>query len=121
MRVWLFARNSQVPVPVQGPPDQPEKVELGDGLAVRTTLDPAGASQQLLRNGEHVTSGGWAVTAPPPVPTNPTSIEYPSTTETNLSESIVTVHVPVPVHAPDQPKKRTVAVVWSVVSEIVVP
>src|SRR5262245_50368600 len=91
----------QVPVPEHPPPDQPVNVPPAAGAAVRVTTVP------LLNNAEQVapqlTPAGALVIVPAPAPARLTVRAKdcrPKFAVTELAALIVTVHVPVPEHAP---------------------
>jgi hypothetical protein len=96
-----------VAVPVQPPPDQPEKVEPLLGIAVSVIIAPWGKSSlqslpQLMPTGDEVT-----LPAPPP---ERVTVRVCKTGEklavTVVSAASVTTQVPMPVQPPpDQPAK----------------
>lgn len=106
--------TEQVPVPEQAPL-HPAKRELADGVAVNVTEAPAlkeaeQAAPQLIPAGEEVTV---------PVPVPVLAIERVKffrvkVAVTDLAVSIVTLQLPVPLHAPDQPVKSESADVAAV-------
>jgi hypothetical protein len=108
--LW-FMLTVHVPVPVHAPL-QPLKVEVPDGTAVKVTdvfltYGSEQSAPQLIPT-------GLLVTVPVLVPAFVTvrMTAWASTLNaavTDLAESIVTVHVPVPVQAPDQPAKTDAA------------
>ena len=64
--VSAFKATVQVPVPEHPPPDQPEKTDPNDAVAVRTTLlPPAYASVQ---SEPQLIPAGLLETVPAPVP-----------------------------------------------------
>jgi hypothetical protein len=96
----------QVPVPEHPPPDQPVNVAPAAGVAVSVTAVP------LPKAAEHVVPqlmpAGVLVTVPDPTPAGLTVSAKDCRAKvavTELAAFIVTVHVPVPVHAPLQPVK----------------
>jgi hypothetical protein len=95
----------QFPVPVHAPL-QPVKVELASGIAVRVTTVPAVNS--ALQVVPQVIPVGEEVTVPPPVPVLVTLKLYWILVNVAVTEAaalIVTLQLPVPVHAPLQPVK----------------
>jgi hypothetical protein len=98
-----------VPVPLQPPPDQPEKSEPNAGAGVNVMLAPYVKSDAHVR--PQSIPAGADVTVPVPVPAGVTvkvdgggrRSKVAVTVESALS---TTVHVPVPLHPPpDQPEK----------------
>src|SRR5262245_15021462 len=92
----------QVPVPEHPPPDQPVNVAPAAGVAVSVTAVP------LLKVAEHVAPqlmpAGALVTVPDPAGMTVSAKDCTAKVAvTELAAFIVTVHVPVPVHAPLQP------------------
>ena len=103
-----------MPVPAQAP-DQPVKVEAPSGVAVRVSTVVA------TKSAEHVLPqsipAGEEVIVPPPAPVLLTDKVYWTVLKfavTDLVWFMVTVHVPVPLHAPDQPVKVDVPSVLAV-------
>jgi hypothetical protein len=97
----------QAPVPAQAP-DQPAKVEPVAGVAVRVTVVP------LVKLVEHVAPQliprGELVMVPLPVPVlvierAKVVADVLKVAVTAVAAFILTVHVPVPAQAPDQPAK----------------
>jgi hypothetical protein len=98
-----------VPVPEHAP-DQPAKLEPVSGVAVRVTLVPA--SKNAAHVGSQWMPSGLLVTVPDPVPAFVTVSVYWSFVNvalTLLAASIVTLHVPVPEHAPVHPANVDIA------------
>ena len=104
----LFAavmETIQVPVPVQAP-DQPEKVDPADGEAVSVTEVPE--LYEAVQVAPQEMPAGLEVTVPLPVPALVTVMVYDTRVKvavTLRAAVMETVHVPVPVQAPDQPVK----------------
>ena len=101
----------QVPVPVQAP-DHPVKVDPVAAVDVRTTVVPL-VKLELQVVGQLIPDG-LLVTVPEPVPVVLTEsctgvAAWSKVAVTVESAPIVTAHLPVPVHAPDQPVNVEVA------------
>jgi hypothetical protein len=100
---WSTLTVQVVAAPVHAP-DQPVKSEVASAAAVRVTLVPAvnavaHVEPQLIPAGEDVT-----VPEPEPARTTVTGkLAFWNVAVTLAAASIVTRHVPVPLHAPDQP------------------
>lgn len=96
------------PVPLHAPP-QPVKVESSSGDAVRVTVDPE--TNPCTQSTPQSMPGGSEVTVPEPVPESVTERlklaggRVSNSAVTDLAWLIVTVHGPVPLHAPPQPAK----------------
>jgi hypothetical protein len=95
--------TEQVAVPAHAP-DHPVKSEAGAAVAVRVTMAP------VVKLAEHVLPqsipAGEEATVPLPAPLLLTARLYRSMSKlavTDLAASMVTVQVPVPLHAPDHP------------------
>jgi hypothetical protein len=106
----------QVPVPLQAPP-QPANVEPEPATCVRVTTVP------LLKFALHVLGQlipvGLLVIVPDPVPASVTERAKVVTVVlnvavTDLAALMVTLHEPVPLHAPVQPAKVDPAVAFAV-------
>lgn len=92
------------PVPVQAP-DQPVKAKPASGVAVNATVDPEG--KLALQVEPQLIPAGLLVTVPVPIPflVTVSCVEMSNSATTEAASLSVRVHAPVPVHAPDQPKK----------------
>jgi hypothetical protein len=103
--VFAFSVNTHEAVPVQAP-DHPANVDPAIAVAVRVTFDPAAKSAlQLL---PQLIPVGALVTVPEPVPARETLSTGRAAAVLNVAVAEVfalndTVHVPVPLQAPDQP------------------
>jgi hypothetical protein len=110
--VAAFTVTTQVPVPVQPPPDQPVNVDPAVAAAVSVTAVP------VVYGAEHVAPqlmpAGADVTVPAPVPAGTTvrlNVCNVNVAVTFAAAFIATTHVPVPVHPPpDHPAKVEFAV-----------
>jgi hypothetical protein len=96
-----------VPVPEQAPDQAPKAVWM-DALAVRVTAVPYGNRWEQIA--PQSMPAGELVTVPPLAPrpalaTVSVSEAMPKLAVTEAASFVVTVHVPVPEHAPDQPVK----------------
>ena len=102
--------STHVAVPLQPPPLQPVNADPAAGIAVSVTTVPAlYVSEQ---SAPQAIPAGLLVTVPPPVPALVTvSVNCLRVKEavTDFAASIVSVHAPVPVHAPLHPVKSELA------------
>lgn len=100
----------QVPVPLHPPPLQPVNVLPDPGAAVKLTTAPALYDSEQSE-GHEIPASDVLETVPLPSPAAVTESWYVPApaelklAETDLSASIVTLQVLVPVQAPDQPAK----------------
>ncbi len=96
-------------VPVQLASDQPSKVEPAFDVAVSVTSVPVSNSAEQVD--PQSIPAGELETEPEPVPARTTSsgVTCVNVAVTDVAAFIVTVHVPVPVQAPDHPAKIEVA------------
>ena len=95
------------PVPEQAP-DQPEKIEVELGVALRVTV--VSTPKLALHVEPQLMPAGELVTVPPPSPAFVTKSEKPGgfavkVAVTERAWVMLTEHDPVPEQAPDQPEK----------------
>jgi hypothetical protein len=96
--------TTQLPVPVQPPPDHPLNVEPVDGVATSVTIELM--SNIELHDEPQLMPAGVESTEPLPLPVLLTVSENclrVNVAVTCCTVSVVTMQVPVPVHAPLQP------------------
>jgi hypothetical protein len=95
--------TTQAPVPVHAPL-HPVNVELAAALCVSVTIVPK--LYVSVQSAPHEIPAGADVTVPVPVPAVATvsaSVSSVNVAVTDFTASIVTMHAPVPEHAPPQP------------------
>jgi hypothetical protein len=96
-------------------PDQPIKFESTPAAAVKVTTVSAVTSAEHTE--PQFMPAGLLVTVPMPVPALVTVSGNVNVADTFFAPSIVTVHDPVPLHAPDQPANEApvsgVAISWT--------
>ena len=99
--------TTQVPVPLQPPPDQPVKLEPADGAAVKVTTLPKLYGEVQVT--PQLMPAGAEVTVPAPLPAGATvklNNCKVNVAVTDVAALTVTTQVPVPLQPPpDQPVK----------------
>ena len=101
--VAAFMVTTQVPVPVHAP-DHPANPEPTFAAAVSVTTVPNAYGS--LQSEPQLMPAGVDVTAPVPAPPSVTvkvKLASVNVAVTDCAAFMATTHVPVPVHAPDQP------------------
>lgn len=95
----------QSPSPEHGPPLQPRNTDPSAGVAVSVTCVPSSSTSE--QSAPHSTPSGALVIVPDPDPVADTERTWRATNSavTERFWSSVTVQVPVPAHAPLQPRK----------------
>jgi hypothetical protein len=105
---WVTAVRTKTqvgPLPLQPPPDHPEKVEPASAAAVSVTWVPEG--KPALQACPQSIPAGELVTVPAPLPAS-TTVSTGTTLKvavTDVSAVKVTAQLPVPLQAPLQPSK----------------
>src|SRR5712691_5128143 len=98
-----FSVTLQAPAPEQAPPHA-ERIEPLPGVAVSTTGAPE-AKSALQVPDEQLNPPGLLETLPPPVTVTLRVRPCTKAAETDWSEFMLTLHEPLPLHAPPQPVK----------------
>ena len=114
--------TTQLPTPVQPPPDQPAKVALGPAAAASMIIEPW--SNSSVQSAPQLMPAGLDVTVPVPVPFFATVSGYWLSVKvavTICAELSVIVQTPVPVQPPPDQPANVEPTVATAVSVTIVP